>query len=191
MKEAAFQELVKLIRANDKRGLQQVFDQTYRYCTRTLIKKTRCSAADAEDIYMDALLVFRENILSGRLTILSNLKTYMYGICFNLWRTLNRHHQKQQQFESEIARQYALLTQEGAEQTALELTEKANQVKAALKQLSETCQQLLTLVYLEQRPQEEIAQIMGFASSNVVKVTRHRCYKYWMKALETQAYPNG
>lgn len=188
MNERRFQQLSHQIRAGDKRGMQYVFEQSSRYCVGTLIKKTGCEVSDAEDLFMDAILIFRENILSGKLSQLSNLRTYVFGICWNLWRDLNRARTKWQREQNEVEHQlYLLIGQEEhpfAWEDQEEMKQQIQVVSHALDQLSHKCKELLSYVYVEQRPQKEIATLMGFASSNVVKVTRHRCYQQWVKHIE-------
>ena len=196
MNERVFQQLTQQIRSGDKQGMQYVFEQSSRYCVRTLIKKTGCEVADAEDVFMDAILIFRENILSGKLKQLSNLRTYLFGICWNLWRDLNRSRKKWQKEENEVERQlYILVGQQDKPFAWEEKEEMKRQVKIvcdALNQLSAKCKELLSYVYVEQIPQKEIASLMEFASPNVVKVTRHRCYQQWVKRInQTNPHRHG
>ncbi|MEM7657009.1 MAG: hypothetical protein AAF399_12825, partial [Bacteroidota bacterium] len=109
MTDLAFQQLRTHISAGDPAGLKQVFEETHYYCVRTLMKKTRCDEADAEDLYMDAVLVFRENVLSGKLQQLSNLKTYVFGICWNLWRDFQRAKTKWGRTRDEFEHQLLLI----------------------------------------------------------------------------------
>ncbi len=188
MSEETFLQLKKQIQQGNDRGLSFVFEETNRYCVRTLIKKTQCDAADAEDLYMDAIIIFRENILSGKLVTLTNLKTYLFGICWNLWRDLNRARSRWQREQNEIEHQL-FLAMEGDGQVWAEDDGSLNRsrikaIQQGLAQLNEKCRQLLTYVYVEQRSQKEIAELMAFASANVVKVTRHRCYQQWVKQIE-------
>ncbi len=194
MTESELQELRDQIRKGDDKGLRLVFEQTHRYCTRTLVKKTGVNTEDAEDLYMDALLIFRENLLSEKLQQLSNLQTYLFGICYNLWRDLNRAREKWAKESNEVERQLLLiLGQEAApfEQTEAELMrEQINHVTLALNKLGETCRKLLTYVYVEQLPHREIAQLLGMSGPEVVKVTRHRCYQQWIRHIEQLVKPS-
>lgn len=183
MTEAAFNNLISQIKTGDKSGLGQVYDQTHRYCVLTLIKKTGCRKDDAEDLYMDAILVFREKAIAGGIRYLSNVKTYMFGICYNLWRDMNRADQKWNTVQDEVERQYYLLKLNEETEEEEVVRNKLKTVKEALAKLDEKCMKLLRYAYLEQRPQKEIAELMGFASANVVKVTRFRCYKKWMDQM--------
>ena len=188
MNEVAFQRLKEQIQTDNPRGLKFVFDETNRYCTRTLIKKTGCSMDDAEDIFMDSIIIFRENILSEKLVSLTNVKTYIFGICWNLWRDLNRARVKWQKEQNEVERQFLLINE--TDELPFEFSgydpvkSKVRSIKHALEALSEKCRRLLTFVYIEQRSQKEIAELMQFASAGVVKVTRHRCYQQWVKKIE-------
>lgn len=188
MTDQAFQELRDQISGGESAGLRRVFEETHRYCVRTLMKKTQCAESDAEDLYMDAVLVFRENVLSGKLQRLTNLKTYLFGICWNLWRDLRRAKAKWGPPAEEVERQMWLIAgQEGhpfAEEGEEIRESRIRTVKEALSRLGDTCRQLLTYVYVERRRQKDIAELMGMANANVVKVTRHRCYQQWMKHVQ-------
>lgn len=193
MNERNFQQLATQIKTDDKRGLEFVFEETSRYCIRTLIKKTSCNLADAEDVYMDAIIIFRENILSGKLVQLSNLRTYLFGICWNVWRDLNRAQAKWQFGDGEVERQLMLLVKPEEYPFAADSNEhvqvQIQRIQKALNMLSEKCRKLLCYVYIDQRPQKEIADLMEFASPNVVKVTRHRCYQQWISKISTIEFP--
>lgn len=181
--------LLEEIRKGSPKGMQTVFLQTRRYCVGTLIKKVQCTSDDAEDIYMDALIIFQENVLSGKLHTLSNLRTYLFGICYNLWRDLKRAEARWGKAQDEVARQYHLLLETDTEAELAAYAADMNRLKDvqhALESLGEKCKTLLRYVYMEQRSQQEIAELMGFANANVVKVTRHRCYKKWMEQLPQQ-----
>ncbi|MEZ4828724.1 MAG: sigma-70 family RNA polymerase sigma factor [Bacteroidia bacterium] len=126
---------------------------------------------------------------------MTNVKTYMFGICWNLWRDLNRAKNLVGSSESEIERQFFLLSAHDPQREEDDkewVKEQVSLVKAALMNLGEKCRQLLTYVYIEERPQKEIAQLMNFASPEVVKVTRHRCYQQWVRLIEqTESRPYG
>lgn len=183
-------ELREALMRGSQEPMRFVFEETYRYCTRTMVKKSGCSAEDAEDVYMDALLIFRENLVSGKLKELTNLKTYVFGICWNLWRDLLRARERWTREENEVERQMWLLSAAGdqpLEPTEADLVRvQIRRVTQALNQLGDTCRQLLTLVYAEERSHREVAHILGLASAEVVKVTRHRCYQQWIRLVNKQ-----
>lgn len=196
MDDRVFRRLVSQIREGDNQGLSYVFGQTSRYCIRTLIKKTNCSRADAEDIYMDSVMIFRDNIVKGKLTEITNLRTYVFGICWNVWRQLHRSRERWGREQNEVERQLWLSSSESegpfeSDQQSV-IRQKISATLNALNQLSEKCRRLLTYVYVEHKSQKEIADLMGFSDAGVVKVTRHRCYKKWVGMIDlSQIHRNG
>lgn len=184
-------DILQRIRANDASALAEVYHSASTYCIRTLRRKTTCDKEDAEDLFMDALLVLRENILSGKLKEISNLNSYVYGICWNLWREQNRRDKKWAAAHDDITHQLLLMADQGdipfAEEELMEKQETIHRVTKALAELGEKCQRLLRMIYIERRTHQEIATVLEFSSSNVVKVTRHRCYQQWVKKVNKHA----
>lgn len=176
------------LRDGDDSVLADVYTLAHTYCIRTLIRKTNCDKEDAQDLFMDSILIFRDNVLKGKLTALTNLNSYLFGICWNLWREQNRAKAKWEATRSDFEHQLLVMeTQEDFPFPGEELLEQKqliSNVVNALAELGERCRKLLTYVYVEHRSQKEIADLMGFSSANVVKVTRHRCYQQWRKRIE-------
>ena len=179
MTEEQFHQLTNQLHQGDNQLLKAVFESYGTYCLRTLRKKTGCSREDAEDILQDAALVFRYNILAGKLHHNSNLRKYLYNICYNLQRA------RRQQKETEDIKQQKVVadwyspvfitlpTLEKSE--ALRYQQQVDSMLAAFKQLGERCQELLTYFYHEGQDMKTIAQKMGLANTDVVKSNKFRC----------------
>lgn len=188
MTSSSPKSILAALRNGDDRVLSDVYTLANGYCIRTLIRKTNCDKEDAEDLFMDSILIFRDNAKKGKLTSLTNLNSYMFGICWNLWREQNRAKTKWEAARTDIEHQILVMeTQEEFPFPGEELLEQKQliaQVVTALNELGERCKRLLTYVYVDKRSQKDIAELMGFSSANVVKVTRHRCYQQWRKRIE-------
>lgn len=188
MASSSTQSILTGLRDGDDQVLSDVYTLAQRYCIRTLIRKTNCNKEDAEDLFMDSILIFRDNVLKGKLTSLTNLNSYIFGICWNLWREQNRAKAKWDAAKSDFEHQILVMeTQEDLPFPGEELLEQKqliSKVVEALGELGERCRKLLTYFYVEHRSQKEIAELMAFSSANVVKVTRHRCYQQWRKRIE-------
>ncbi len=180
-------EILQSLQQGDNQALTAVYQQVSGYCIRTLLRKTTCSPEDAEDLLMDAILIFRDNILTRKLTQITNLKAYLFGICWNLWREKNRTQSKWEAAKSDLEHQILVMETQGElpfpGEELLEQKALIQQVQQALGKLGDRCQQLLKMVYVESRSHQEIAEAMNFSSANVVKVTRHRCYQQWVKHI--------
>ncbi|MCB0838971.1 MAG: sigma-70 family RNA polymerase sigma factor [Bacteroidetes bacterium] len=195
MQSSLFEDLKqKIVNANPE-GLKYVFEECGNYCIKTLIKKTNCSYEDAEDILMEAMLSFRNNMIQGKIEYISSLRSYMYTTCWNKWMDLYRGRKRWQKEMDLVEKNYYSvfcessdpLVKEEEEMSMVETVKKQLEVtQNALKALKENCQKILTYFYIEQRSMDEIAQIMGFASPGVAKVSKHRCYKKLATKVETQ-----
>ncbi|MEL6589796.1 MAG: sigma-70 family RNA polymerase sigma factor [Bacteroidota bacterium] len=194
MTDTEFAALHAQIMADDPRGLQQVFQECSQYCLGTLRKKTQCDKADAEDVLMEAVLSFRSNMQRGKISEISNLKAYLFGICWNKWRELQRARDRFQPEANPLERslyfviegENPLIEQEEWELDQRRIKSQLQAAEQALSALKEKCRKLMRYFYMEGRNLEDIASMLGFANANVAKVSRFRCYQQWMKAIEKQ-----
>ena len=193
MTERTFQQLKQQFMAGDPKGMAYVFENCASYCIRTLMKKTDCSQADAEDLFMEAILTFRDNMVQNKIEHLTNLNSYMYAICWNKWSLLYRARKRWQKESKGIENTLYIMVEEHnpmieaeERQQLLEGTQqKLQAVMATLKEMEEKCRKLLTYFYLEKRSMSDIAELMDFANANVAKVSKFRCYQRWMKKVKT------
>ena len=187
MTPAQFQDMIAQLRRGNNRPLKVLFERYADYCVAGLQRHTGCQQEDAEDIFQDAILQFRENALENRIKSTKNLKNYLYSICFNLHRARTQQQAQRNGQLYEVAQQlyparYAPPALEQAEEEQQQQT--LRQVTfAAFMQLSERCQQLLTYCYLDELDHKTIAERMGFANTDVVKSNKSRCLRRWMQHI--------
>lgn len=195
MRTQEFQRLKEQLQKGDTDGLKWVFEQCGRYCVGTLIQKTNCDQADAEDLLMEAIIVFRRNMLEDKVEEISSIRAYVFGIVWNKWRDLQRARKRWQRESDSLTRTYYLRVEESdplvaAEEELAQATSiqtRLRNAQTALTQLKANCQQMLNLFYFEKKSLTDIAEAMGFANANVAKVSKHRCYQRWMKAISKMA----
>lgn len=182
--------IILRIKQGDTSCLEELVLAYKSYCINGLVNKTRCSAEDAEDLFIDAILELRDKILSGKLDHLLNAKSYIFGICYNMWLSEQRVKRKNMDGSLDIINYYQqylkedFLFSENEVDFKTQLIDITNQ---ALETLDEKCRRVIKYFYLEKRNMEEIAKIMDFASADVAKTTKSRCFKKLVekaKALE-------
>ena len=83
MVEKELLELRTALVNGDNSSLAFIFDEHADFCIENLVHKNGCSRQDAEDIFVDSMLIFRENVLSGKITYLTNVRNYVYTTCKN------------------------------------------------------------------------------------------------------------
>ena len=135
-------------------------------------KRYDASKEDILDVYQDALIIFYENIKSGKLNELtSSPKTYLFSV--GKYTLLNKLKGRHNLVNLEI---------EKVEQpTGLEPIEPLNNRQElmlnALKQLGPTCKRLIELFYYEKLSIKEIVTELNLKNENTVKAHKSRCIK--------------
>lgn len=164
------------------------------YCQRTLQIKSnqQCSRDMAYDIFIDAVMAFRANVLKGERPDPRYLRAYLARICWNMWmahsRSQVRKSKKQDKVQDALYKENTehtdplILAEEASEASRLKAN-KLNKVQQAMKKLSEKCQKVLTLFIVEGKSMKEIAVQLNMASANVAKTTKSRCYNRLMKEI--------
>jgi len=143
--------------------------------------KNYCTRDVAEGHFTEALLVLRNNIISKKTTELTNLKSYLISICINLIRNENYKTKKKKEHQVRLLlheKKYNVSELWDVKSERIEIT------KAALSQLTERCQQILTFFYVHKLRMNDIAEELGLSSSDVAKTLKSRCYKTWVAEVK-------
>ncbi len=165
----------------DQSYIENVFVESYEYATAYLKKKKHASNEEAHDIYIDAIMIIRERIVEGSLTEVNNIRSFIVGVCINLNKELLYKKYKAESREQnvrELFYKHGYKTNENEKEDEKELKRIC---KIAISQLGEKCQKLLNMYHYEGLTMSEIAEIMGFASSNVAKTMKSRCFQKLIK----------
>jgi RNA polymerase sigma factor (sigma-70 family) len=136
-------------------------------------ENSRLNNHDLADIFQNAVVIAVLNIESGRLTELSGtLCTYLFGICKNLIQAFMR---KQGRVDTP-GDDFMPMVKEadpGAEARIIETQETAS-LWAKVDALGEPGRSLLILTYKEGMSSQEIADVMGYKTPEVVRQLRKR-----------------
>jgi len=181
-------EALELLRSDFISGKNQKLKEIYLQfkpdCTRVLLSKNYCDINATEDIYNDAIIIFRKNLIQGKIKELPNLKGYLNSTCINLAREKKRKQIKTLKKEAEVR----LLLYENDHNIVdddQELTQaRINICRKALKTLSDKCQTILTSFYVHSMSMKEIAEHLGLSSKDVAKTLKSRCYKSWIAEVK-------
>ena len=171
--------LIQRIKRADSDALQYLYNHCKAYCIGRLCRSNHCPPTEAEDIFMDALLIFRENVMRGKLTEVTHLRAYLYRICENCYQEQLRHEVRCRQSEDAVRSSLY----EPAPLLPDDFPRKKELVMQAFRYLGTNCRCILQYYYFDQLPLDEIAKKMNMANPNVAKVTKSRCYKKWVEAV--------
>ena len=157
--------ILEKISRGDEKALDYLYRKYYRMMTNAIIKNSG-SEQEAKDIYQDALIVFWQKVISNQLTLTSKISTYLYSVCLNLWR-------------KELERKSRLSYEEhdSAEYMNDEAEERKTIIHHCINQLGGTCQKILTYYYFDDMSMQEIANKLGFATTETAKTKKYKCKK--------------
>jgi len=170
----------QLIRG-DQSYLELVFKESYAYTVGFLKTKRYASEEEAHDTFIDAIMILRDKIVSGNIESISNYKTLMVGICINLNKEMLYKKYRASEKEEEVRQLFydnGYSIDEDLEEENQILKKICEQV---IKTLGEQCQELLKMYHYEGLSMTEIAEVMGFASANVAKTLKSRCFQKLVK----------
>lgn len=188
-----------IISLNKKRDkVLNDFAREYRERTLSYLRNTfSLNREDCEDVFQDASIILYHAAVDGKLDNLSSsLYTYFIGICNNKAHEQLRKNDKMQfssidAFSSEDGeeRYNIILNKADKILNMIESNEKADAernsiVQELVKSLPSPCNELLWSFFRDVLSMKAIAQMFGYASDSVAKVTKHRCQEKFRKSYE-------
>ncbi len=175
LKNINWQELRSELKQGNNEMLSVFFQEHAGYCTRKLTREHQCSSEDAEDIFIESVMNLREKLIQGAVEAVANVRSYLYKTCHFMLMNRLRKKNRQDQAEEDVVRFFYEATHSNEndpyDQNLVEIT------KVAWNELSEKCKDILHYFYVDRLEMKEIAEIMVFASANVAKTTKSRCFQ--------------
>lgn len=183
------QEFIQL-QKGDFTLLDKIFKENYQKVIETLRYKYQTDLAEAEDIYMEAILKFRDKVLEGKVSY-GNFQAYLSRTAVNTF--IN----KRRDATSRMKKMEAYLISQndkGEKQSALEIEEerkeiegiqahKVNALRWAMKKLDKVCRDLLTdTIVLGLKP-SMIFEKYGYKNARVLTDKKVRCKKALQKIV--------
>lgn len=163
--------------AGRKKGEERLFNR-YAYFIKEAIYKYSLSQEDAFDLYGDTIISAIEKIASGSFQGRSSLKTWLYSIFHNKYVDLLR---KKTTNKSSIHQTLSisdLLLQVSDQSKTIvqKLVDKTDWqiLRERMAQVGESCRQML-LLWADGYSDKDIAGLMEYKTSDVVKTSRLRC----------------
>ena len=173
--------IIDLIKNGGQPALGKVY-ATYRsefisWMTRTY----QISEDDCKDIYQVTILIFYDNVRSGKLTdMASSIKTYLFGIGKNLAR---EHMRKAKRITSidqkEWLREHLVeANQERFDDNVFSMA------RAAVSKLGDPCRKLVDLYYYQKKSMQEISGLLNYKNADTAKNQKCKCMAKLRKLYE-------
>jgi len=170
----------QIIHLIETRKESRAMEKLYRY--QSVVKKMIISKGgttdDALDIFQEALIILCKKVWQGNFLLKSKLDTYIYGVCYNLWR--DRLKTSKDNLHEEMTEEYPL---DDELELLIEKEEKIMAIEHVLKQIGDACKQLLKLFYYDRKKVKDIVKELGYSSENTVKVQKYKCIERAKKMI--------
>ncbi|MEJ1239756.1 sigma-70 family RNA polymerase sigma factor [Chryseolinea sp. T2] len=164
--------LIEKIRTQGNEALAMVYENYRDEFLLWITKEFKCSLDDSKDIYQLTIMIFYDNVRTGKLlNLVSSVKTYLFGIGKNL----ARERQRKEKRIVPIAKEKWLkeyLIDEPEEQLDEGLFALA---RVALEKLGQPCQRIVELFYFEKKNMTEISEALGYKNPDTAKNQKCKC----------------
>lgn len=168
------QQLLQTLQTQGSKALEQL----YVSCREDFVafgRRYSMSEADILDVYQDAIIVFFENVNSGKITQLSStIKTYLFSI--GKYKLIDKFKQNGRVIKTEVLENIEAPLDNTFEEQ-INLNHRQHQLKDAINELGGQCKELLILFYYRQYSIDAIQAEMDYKNGNVVKAHKSRCMK--------------
>ncbi len=159
-------EILARIRNDGQQQLALIYEKYRSEFLHWISKEFHCSPEDSKDIYQVSILIFYDNVKSGKLEhLVSSIKTYLFGIGKNVVREHLRKIKRNTLFQQERSlREY--FVDEPNDQIDECVFEAANK---AVAKLGDNGRKLIELFYFERKSMKEISTILKYNNSATAK----------------------
>lgn len=176
MSKISVQKAIDLLRSGDNKILEKIYLEN-RESFINFSRKYNVSQEEAVDIYQDAILVFRDNVIEGKIDGLdSNISTYLFAIGkYKIYhnfrqRSKTEHKADFDNVEESVELDVNFLTEE--------LTNEQKLLQTCFEKLGRRCQSVLRLFYYEGYTLDEIKDILKYSDKKVLKSQKSRCLRH-------------
>lgn len=177
--DAAIIEAIKGKEDARDRALYHIVYQTgWKKMVAHYVLQSGGDAADADDVFQEALLQFERSVRFSRFEGKSALKTYFFIIAKRRWWRMS----KQRRPTQELSPVHYDAVAESAEAHVIS-EEKREYLRKATAQIGERCQKILQLYQLDYS-MGEIAEAIGLSSDDMAKKEAYRCRMRLRQFLE-------
>lgn len=186
MRKAAFQKLKTRLQRGDLLVFRQLLNRHGAATMSKLMDQTGCSQSVAEQVWLDAQLLFRNRIVSGKVQELHDLRTYLYQVCMDVYRQdhIGAHTSDPialKNFYYDLARRrYDREVQDEIVRTSANyFAELVDATRLASYQLDDEGKQILQLYYFYKQDFRQIAETLGITEEDV-RIRKSRYYSQLM-----------
>lgn len=171
------EQLIQL-KSGDRKVWKRFFDEHLEPFQLFVMKYGRVTKEDSFELFQDAVVILHRNILREKLNVplKSKLQTYLFAVGKNLCR--RKPGSGRLQFPEHLPE-----LPENPQEEVDNRNHNAALVKSLLARIGEKCRQFLTLLFLDEMPQEDIMATMAIPSNEAFRKRKFDCLKKMRKLV--------
>lgn len=178
------QTIVEAIRAGNTAVLKDLYPRYRDDFIQWVNARFYCSEEDLLDIYQEAIIVFYQNVVEGKIAQLScSIRTYLFSVGKHLLYKKFKEKTNKPTDELDIKQirelDWHLLEKE-------ELNHREQIMKMAFQRLGKVCRTLLNYFYYYEFGLEVIKERMEYKNTDTVKSQKRRCMQNLEQILKTE-----
>ncbi|WP_345954691.1 sigma-70 family RNA polymerase sigma factor [Mucilaginibacter sp. PAMB04168] len=124
------------------------------------------SLDEAKDIFQDALIIYYEKAVAGKLQLTHSEKAYILGIAKHLW------YQQQHKQKGKVNEDVLNYTELPEDVSAMPSTKR---LLRYLETAGQKCMDMLQAFYYDKLPMKDIAERFGLSGERSATVQKHKC----------------
>ena len=176
----ADRNIILAIKQKDNKTIFTLLYKNYFAMVKSIVHKYNGSNKDAEDVFQELLIILIREIENGRVDELKDLKNFIYTIAKNLYLNIHKKNARQNSLD-DIPESF---TEDKHVNNHMELQQSETLILDIIKQLGNTCYEILKAIVFENKKQEEIANDLGLSDRNVIKTYKNRCKNKLIELLK-------
>ena len=177
--KASFTDEARILglQKGDRQAVQSIYEDYFPRIS-AFIHQNSGSEDEARDIFQDALVILYKKVRQPGFLLSSALFTFFYAICRNLWLKKLRDSDKER-VTSEVDQEYM---DENVDEEELQMEAQRQLYRKKLREISESCQQLLKLSLAGKR-MREIVDLMGMSSEQYARKRKFQCKEQLIRLI--------
>lgn len=171
--------IIKGIKENSNESYAYLYKTGYPVIERFILQNSG-SAADARDIFQNALIVLHNKAEEGKLEITSSFNTYLYSICRNLWLKELR---EQRKLNISVTEEI----DESAEEKIID-SETQNsflqKMVRAMSKMTGHCKMLIISMFYKNKSIAAVAAENGYKNTHTAQNQKYKCLEQARKEFK-------
>jgi len=170
------QSLLKHLQSKKAAEKELAWEYAYKMyypMVREAVCKNNGTEEDATDIFQDGLLILHRNLYKGTFREESSIKTYIFGICRNLWLKELKKRQKHNDSITDLTVH--------SQHEEINYLINVEVVTLLMNELKEDCRRILTEYYYNNKSMAELKEMFNVNSIQAAKNKKLRCMGYLVR----------